>query len=364
MTIEDFAKYESSNPTMHPNRVKIPVNRFSFAKDEDIKEFNEIYQFCLENVKNGNFTEFEISNRGAIRQYIGCIRGAKWIMFVKQTVIDIIIRNLDARYYRFQIGVRKAEDKGIYGRQAFSIYKEELLRDGVNLEELAIKNGKEIKETIPKAKVELFVCPGENRTYHNAHHIDLNSAFNAGMMKAFPILEPSIRRMYNKRQENEIFKDVLNMTQGFMQSDMVECEYAHISKAGYEWTNKRIDELSKKLTDKGYRILAYNTDGIWYQSFDNTVYHDEDEGPDIGQWKTDWTDCSIRFRSKGAYEVKGFKVKNTEKTFKYKPVVRGVSSYEKIKPRDEWEWGDIFKGEVIKFSFIPGIGVIKKYVID
>jgi hypothetical protein len=108
--------------------------------------------------------------------------------------------------------------------------------------------------------------------------------------------------------------------------------------------------LSKSLSELGYRILAYNTDGIWYQSFTGDAYHDASEGADIGQWKTDHSDCKIRFKSRGCYEYIEDGV--------YTPVFRGTSSYERIVPRDQWVWGDIYSGELISYRWVSGRGII------
>ena len=290
---------------------------------------------------------FVITKSGGISIAIGNIRGAMWTITVKKTFIELVIRNFDAHYYRFIIGHQKDKTE-VSGRQAWWKYKETVEQHGVNLEDLAIDNGKEVKATIPSPKIELRVI--ENRTYYNAHHLDINSAYNAGMMKAFPVLEPAIREMYNKRKSNPEYKQVLNMTQGFMQSQMVGYKYAHISKAGYVYTLDRLAELTKKLIDSGRRILSYNTDGIWYQG---DVYHDSEEGTDIGQWKNDQINCKIRFKSKGCYEY-------VTEDGEYKPVFRGESAYEKIVPKDKWQWGDIFKGDVVEYYFKEGKGVVKK----
>lgn len=342
----DFTKYKSSNPTMKPNKMLIPVNNFGF-NDKDVEEFNEIYNYCLKNAREGNMRNFIITKSGGISTAIGNVRGAMWTLTVKKTFIEIIIRNFDARYYRFIIGHQKDRTE-VSGRQAWWKYKETVEAHGVNLEELAIDNGLEVKQTIPSPRIELKVA--ENRTYYNAHHLDINSAYNAGMMQAFPVLEPAIREMYNKRKLNPEYKQVLNMTQGFMQSKMVGYKYAHISKAGYVYTLNKLDELTFKLLASGRRILSYNTDGIWYQG---DIYHDLSEGTDIGQWKNDQVNCKIRFKSKGCYEYE------TEDGT-YKPVFRGESAYEKIVPKEQWQWGDIFKGDVVEYYFKEGKGVLKK----
>ena len=345
MTELDFKKYKYAEPTMKPNKMLIPVNNFGF-NEAGIAEFNEVYQYCLSEEAKGEMSKFIMTKSGGISIKIGAIRGARWNIIVKKTFIELIIRNHDACYYRFIIGYGKDKKDGLSGRQAFWKYKEMLEKHNINLEELAIENGEEVKKTIPSPKIDLVVC--EDRTYYDAHHIDLNSAYNAGMMEAFPVLEPAIREMYNKRKENEIYKQVLNMTQGFMQSELCGFRFAHISKAGYDYTLRRLDELTKKLVAADCRILAYNTDGIWYQG---DIYHDSEEGTDIGQWKHDYLNCQIRFKSKGCYEIL-----TADGT--YKPVFRGESAYEKLVPKEQWVWGDIYKGDVVEYKFKTGVGIL------
>lgn len=352
----NWENYKYLPPTMKPNKIKIPVNNIGF-NEEGIKEFNELYNYCLEKQRSGEFHEMVLTKSKGICIKPGVLRGACWSLSATTTIIELLIRNTDANYYRFIVGYRKNESKGFSGRRAFQMYTAALKQDGVDLADLAIDNGKEVKATIPSPKIELVSAIPE-RTYYNAHHLDINSAFNAGMIEKYPILEKSVRRMYEKRKEKPIYKDVLNMTQGFMQSELVGYKYSHISKAGYVYTNRRIDELTQLLLDSGRRVLSYNTDGIWYQG---EIYHDENEGSDIGQWKHDYVDCKVRFKSKGAYEFEGTVVKTGEKV--YKPVVRGQSTYERQVPRKDWKWGDIFKGATVEYKFIEGMGLIS-YVDD
>lgn len=349
----NWNEYKSSNPTTKPNKMLIPVNNFGF-NDKDIKSFNDIYIYCLKMEKEGIFSRnFVITKSGGISIAKGNIRGCMWLLTVTKSLAEILIRNIDARYYRFIIGYKKNEmtKDSMWGRKAFSIYTEELKKDNFDINSLALtpEEGEKIKETIPSPKIDLVVSP--ERTYHNAHHIDLNSAFNAGMMKAYPQLEKTVRRMYNMRKIHTEYKNVLNMTQGVMQSSLVQYKFSHISKAGYEFTNKQIDIMSEKLINAGRRILSYNTDGIWYQG---DLYEDDTFGTDIGQWKTDYTNCKIRYKSKGAYEF-------VDDNGNYKPVVRGELSIERTKPRDTWTWEDniLLDNEIVTYSFIKGKGFIK-----
>lgn len=360
MTIDDFKIYESAPPTMHPNRMLIPVNNFGF-NDAGVKQFNEIYRYCLEAEAAGKMTPFKLTSSGGFDYKIGNLRGAKWQLVTSRTMIEIAIRNFDARYYRFQIGYRKDEKKKlkmISGRKAFTIYCRQLKNDGVNITDYAIspEEGLRVKALIPKPLICLVKAVPE-RTYHNAFHIDINSAYSAGIIEQFPEFERTVRFMYNSRKKHPIYKDVLNMATGFFQSNIINYKYSHICKAGHDYTHREIGRLSDALTKEGFRILSYNTDGIWCQSLDGTVYHDDHEGDDIGQWKRDRTDCKIRFKSEGCYEYEGLELNSGKWEYTYCPILRGVSSLERIKPRSEWIWGDIFKGAEEKYVFIEGEGI-------
>lgn len=51
MTLNDFKQYKSAEPTLKPNWFLIPKTLLGF-NDKDIKTFNDIYAFCLENIPN------------------------------------------------------------------------------------------------------------------------------------------------------------------------------------------------------------------------------------------------------------------------------------------------------------------------
>ena len=349
----NWNEYKSSNPTMKPNKMLIPVNNLGFD-DEGIAKFNAIYLYCLEKEKEGIFERhFTLTKSQGISIAKNVISGCMWLLTITKSIAEILIRNIDARYYRFIIGYKKDEvnKDSMWGRKAFHIYTEELKKDNVDINQLALtpEEGKKIKETIPSPKIDLLVAPGV--TYNNVHHIDLNSAFNAGMMQKYPQLEKTVRRMYNMRKTKTEYKNVLNMTQGVMQSSLVNYKYSHISKAGYEFTNNQIEIMSKKLIENGRRILSYNTDGIWYQG---DLYEDDSFGSDIGQWKTDYVNCKIRYKSKGAYEF-------VDANGNYKPVVRGECSIERTRPRETWTWEEniLLNTDVITYIFIKGKGFVK-----
>jgi hypothetical protein len=141
----------------------------------------------------------------------------------------------------------------------------------------------------------------------------------------------------------------MNMTWGMFQcAGLHGAAWAHISRDGIKDTNDRLKEITKRLVAAGRVPLCYNTDGVWYLG---EVYHGEGEGKNMGEWENDHINCKIRFKSRGAYEY----IENDV----YHPVIRGVSSYERVKPKKDWEWGDIYQGIINEYSWDEDLGVYK-----
>ena len=340
----DWSKYQGSM-MRRPNVLKMPQNRFGFD-EEGKKEFNEIYQWCLQKEKEGFLDPYVRTPSGGISISLDNFRGPGWYCDVSSTSIELVTVGEDYKHYRFVVGYKKDKSDNIGGRRAFQVYKKTLLKHGVDIEDYAIENGEEVKKQIPSPIIRCECHIGT--TYKGAHHIDLNTSYQSGIGYSFPKFQPAIGEIYDKRTGNDkVYKQVLNCTQGFMQSKYVNYRFAHISKAGYDYTNRVLMELSNKLEDSGRIILGYNTDGIWYVG---DLYHDENEGTGLGQWKHDHKNCIIRYKSDGCYEF--------IEDGKYTPVFRGTSSYERIVPREEWQWGDIFKGNDVKYKFVKGVGLV------
>ena len=107
------------------------------------------------------------------------------------------------------------------------------------------------------------------------------------------------------------------------------------------WCREQVINLSQILEDTGRKVLMHNTDGIWYQG---EIYHGDGEGKSICQWENDHINCTYRAKSKGIYEF--------IEDGKYTVVARGRYELDKIKPRDKWEWGDIYyTGKCCEYVF-------------
>lgn len=347
MTWEELAKYKHSEPAKvgRPNYKRIPVNiiKTDLAGMETI---NDIFFF----VKAQNLRKIVWTKRHYISTNKQHFKGECWFVEKKTASVEITICH-KLGYWRFQFRTPPViyKDEEITGTEAFRAFCKELEKDGVDLKNMVITDGLEVKKTIqsPKIGVEHDVITGPARTYRNAHHIDFHSSHPAGMAKYYPELRPTIERIYKMKEEAEkgsyprmLYKAILNSTWGYLQADFHGARWAHISRDGIKDTNDRLLLLADTLRKAGRRVLAYNTDGIWYQG---DIYHGEGEGDKLGEWGNDHINCSIRFKSKGSYEFMEDGV--------YHPVVRGQTRLDQVKPREKWEWGDIFNKDADPWGF-------------
>lgn len=316
------------------NYLRIPVYAVNMT-EEGMDEFNEIY-----------FELKELELNKIIRTKSGGISTARknfvppmWDVRSLSSCIEMTILLAEGAW-RIQFRVYEKEDKKkVWGRTAFIEFCKVCKKFDIELDDYAIDDGLEVKKSIESPMIDLEARP--HKVYYGVHHLDLNSSHIAGMVKYHPYLAEPFTWIYEKRKENPIYKDILTHTWGFLQSSMCQARWAHISKDGIRYTNEKLRELTQKLEESGRTVLAHNTDGIWYAG---EVYHDADEGKNIGQWKNDYVNCMWRAKSKGAYE---FITEDGE----YKPVIRGRTRLDKIKPREEWSWGDIYQEEATVLVF-------------
>ena len=204
------------------------------------------------------------------------------------------------------------------------------------------EEGLAYKAQIPKAIIGLERERYKDLIFESCHHLDLNASHPSGMAEGFPVLYPVIKDVYDHRRENPKNKAILTHVWGYMQSMGTQFRFSHISKAGMEYTCRRVKELRDRLLSSGRFPILYNTDGIWYSG---DVYHAEDEGYDLGQWKNDYVNCKLRCKSAGCYEFQ-------EKNGRYFAKVRGHTALDMIKTRAEWQWGDIYQDEATVMRFL------------
>lgn len=316
----------SSRGTMHPNLLKMENNNLKM-NGENAMLFNTLVKYCEEN----NYHTIKWTKSGGIAKgkkvFIPPAYGIKTIG--KTTVV--LVLTFESKFYRFTFGIARAEQNEISGYASFKAFKRTCAKYGINIDDYAIDNGEEYKEDFPNPYRKIYNERFVDKVIDNVHHIDLNSSFMSGLAMTYPEFKPVVEELYNKRKDDEIYKAILTHTYGYLQSELVNYKYILLSKAMVDYNNAYLDSLKDKLMESGRIVLAYNSDGIWYKG---DIYHDENEGKNIGQYKNDHTNCTIRFRSINAYEYL--------EDGKYHVALSGITRLDKILPRSEWSWGDIY----------------------
>lgn len=334
----NITKYKHAPCTVKPNFIKIPVSNFPMT-EEGAHEFNVVLDYVLS--KKLNAIKRTPSNGISYKT-----RFPAYDMRANRVCVEITLIE-ESGMYRFQFRsngteIEDGETKKMYGRQAFAIFKKKCAENGIDLESYAIDNGEEVKKEIEKPYIKFGSPFVQDRIYENAHHIDFHNSYPAGLCNTHPEFRAVIEPLYKGRKEHPEYKQVLNLTVGFMQSiPCTKARWAHLSKDAIADNNRRIEELTKRLRESGHIILSYNTDGIWYIG---DIYHGEGEGSNLGDWENDHVNCRFRAKSPGSYE---FIEDGT-----YYPVVRGQTKLDIEKPRSQWVWGDIYnKSQTIKFEY-------------
>lgn len=342
--LEQLLAERGAKIVLKANQPKIPT----YALDNTAAgahEFNIYYQELLN--KNWN-TIVRTAGSGKTRKK-GISTARKnfkppmWDVRYTDACIEItIVANKMLRIQFRQItSVEESDGPIIYGYQAMAAFKKELLKDGINLETYAVSNGEVIKATIPKYIIALEREAYTNLVFENCHHIDFHNSFPAGLVNTHPEFRPTVERLYETRKTKPINKSILNNSIGYFHS-LTHCgaRWAPLARDAIKDNNDRIAALADTLRETGRLVISYNTDGIWYKG---EIYHGPGEGKKLGEWENDHVNCKFRAKSAGAYEF--------IEDGKYYPVIRGRTNYDLIKPRSEWEWGDIYRKESKPFLF-------------
>lgn len=342
MTYEELrSKYKSIKPCFRVNKFDLPLNIFP-QTEAGVDEFNEvvdlIHSLPLDDMKTPVTKSGGISIAGGW-DYVDTYR-----ITASKSSIEIILLYDD--FYRFEFRREFKKDKTeVSGKRAFHKFTEICKKYGIDINDyrLSTEDGLKAKSEIP-SPINEIADDVSNIVIYNAHHLDIHSAHMSGVAEAFPELYSPINECYKRRKENEIFKSVMTHSWGYMQSanSPVYYQLSHLSKAGMQGTNRKIRDLERRLIESGREILLINTDGIWYAG---DIYHGDGEGKELGQWENDHINCKFRAKSQGVYEF-------IDDAGVYHVSAKGNFQLDKVKPRDQWVWGDIYcKGNLLQWQY-------------
>ena len=330
------------------NKKQIPVNCLS-----SVEEFNAaIDELNNQGFKFGiKFTQYHnISSRGHVPfaydivEYSGSMAG--WQIWIYSEEGSYILQFNPTLNKDGMIVGHDVNKKG--GTYALNTFTRELKKKcKINLVDYALIGDDAIKakESIPKALIgpvnDFYVA----RTLEHCYHLDINSAYPAGLKEAYPEFGPVIDDFYNKKknsatkEEREDYKLILNSLIGKMQSETIHYQYAHMSKAAIEYCRNKLLQMKNYLAQQCCSVVMFNTDGLWFIPMNNQLPKIPNLGDEMGQWKLDHKDCTLCMKNANYEYIEDGK---------YTPVVRGKTKLDQIKPRSEWQWGDIFRNEVDK----------------
>lgn len=322
------------------------------------KLFNEIYCY----LRNTDLNTIIRTRSGAIAKNLRAFTNNNYAWDLQKCSIGVMLTIILGGYiYVIKFGNYKTKNEPeIYPNQAFAKFSDKCLEHGIDIDNYKISNGSEVKKTIESPMITMLEHHDENHPgLTNVHHIDFHNSYPAGLANTHPEFRPVIEHFYNLRDSKDehisnMYKAVLNYTIGWMQSNKSnrKAEWAHLSRDAIADNNRRMEKVACMLEFTGRKIIGFNTDGIWYQG---EIYHGPGEGKRLGEWENDYINCLFRAKSDGAYEFIGTKTKNNET--KYVPVIRGQTTLEASKDREDWVWGDIYKTGIIGWKFDEEKGV-------
>lgn len=320
-----FEDLKTAPVTWAINQKLIPVNQIDFS-DESIEFFNSI----VNNANKEKFNKIVRTNRGSF-SYSKTLAPA-YDVRATNSLIELTYIGIEIMF-RLQVRTVNKDTEtntDMSGWRSFRKFYNICKEYNIDLDDYICENGAEVKTQIEKYMISLEDDVETDKIYSNVHHLDFHSSFPSGLVNTHPEFKPVIEQLYKGRKIHSEYKYILNSTIGYMQSiSCCKAKWAELARDAINDNNKRIRDLADLLKACGYKVLAYNTDGIWYQGY--TPFSGPGEGNNICEWSNDYTDCVIRFKSAGAYEF-------MDSEGNYKPVVRGRTLYDDVKPRSEWLW--------------------------
>lgn len=325
------------------NYLKLSSNYVSF----DV--FNAFCEDLVNRMNNYPYSPFTTTRSGGISKKSTSSGPYRYILRSNRTsLVEIIVRDergttkvmyRNALKEKQVVSEDKPEMKVISGKKALGILIDELKKDNIDLYDYQISKEEGLaihtKDKIMNPRlIQVINNDDIDKELENCHHLDLNSAYPAGLAINYPEFNTTITRLYDKRKDIPEYKQVLNLSIGIMESKISGFKWNHLAYKSHEWTNKQIYRMMSLIEKRGGRPILLNTDGIWYQS-DSPI--NINESVELGGWKHDHKQCKLRVKSSGSYEF----IENSV----YTPVQRGFTLLDRSKPRQMWQWGDIYQEE-------------------
>lgn len=300
------------------------------------KEY-ELANKLIANCKKFDFTHIIRTPSSAIqRNNLNAIYGAYDIQTIKTKnnavrgyILTILYHNF---YWKFSFGSGLA-DKSEGGWSAWCKFKAACKDCGIDIKDYAITNGEQIKQEIESP----LIVPNRRINYKkrrdHVNHLDFHAAYPSVIISQYP----EFRQVFDKLR-----KPLGDIAVGFMQSEWVKYQYAHLAKLAINTIKDKLIDIILDMQAQDFEWILATTDGLWYRDLtgQNRLYHNKEEGTDYGCWRHDHLDCEFQAVGAGQY----FYYENG----KFNPVLRGSYKKDTEKPREEWNENDFWEAVMSK----------------
>ena len=316
----------------------------------NIKVLNSFIKYmqsinCFVSMQERHTTSPVYSDTNIKQYHMGC-----WINHTSNNSVCKIIILYHNQLFTIILG-NKPEDKMRTGLSAFNAWKK--ADTGHVLDKLALNIGQGqtyADQCRGLTKVDSVVNSFANGGYalssckiRGAFHLDGNSMWPAGACEKYPEMKSIIDKINIKYPHKEA-KMINNLALGVCMSDYDSFgpkAHAQLALAGRTYCTKRLLALATAMKKAGYRILGYQTDGLWAVGKNpNDIYQGPEIGDKMGQFKLDYYGGDLYLVPQGWMYEGGFK--NSKKNA-FDKALRGNYLYSKKKSYNEWTKKDCIR---------------------
>lgn len=338
------------------NYIEIPITKIDPC--ENIEEANQLLKYIQNNYKEGKFIK---TKSGGISKNAKNMK-SMFEMSRHNQMYEIILHDNKKGWARIQFRNIAKNDHEIYGTAALK----ELLKRAPKLKDYVCYDEKVNEYWHNQAKrfynislfgeQAFFGIPEEAEQFNgyeldHVWSLDIHSAFPAALAEVVPEIYQSIQTLYEKRKKDPKAKAIMNLAIGTMTSKVtkmcgLKVERA-LSKVRFDTLQRHLQyvvHLKNKIIEQGGIPLNLRTDSIKFYWDKPYAPQLPGQGNNLGEWDYEFKDCKYRQISTGKYEY-------IDNSGKYHAVVNGKTKLDRIKPRDQWEWGDIMNKDTIELGW-------------
>lgn len=330
------------------NYIKIPVNQIN--PNAQFEEANELLRELKSKYKIGTF--LRTKSGGLAKNVKNIVDDQFEITSKSKASVEILVFDIKKGWTRIKFcnNYRTEDDKAICGTKALK----KLIEYCPEIKDFICKDEEENHKWREEAKKfyrpEGFMGVREEyhngKTYEHVYSLDFHWAFPSALAALIPSTRDKLEELYDKRKTDKtgMIKAMGNTAIGAMCSEWtlnigLKSKEA-LAKLRYDILNlhnQRMQFMIKEIEKQGGIILNLRTDSIKFASPRPLILPYEGDG--LGKWSYEFRNCRYRQRSTAAYEY-------IDNAGKYHAVISGLTNLDRIKPRDEWVWGDIFGPQV------------------